>query len=155
MGTCPPSHARELTISIVSDGDEHSVLVVKVYQTHHMRKDKLIGGLTGTIDSMLAKLKDGSTNTTSSCVPLTRAVIIALEEPLCNSEDTSSGIDLSGFMIKFAFSADTLGAANAYERQAMHAVTKTTEVIAAVGSTAAPVGILSSAIDIGAKVVTG
>ncbi|KAI9569410.1 hypothetical protein HD554DRAFT_2328018, partial [Boletus coccyginus] len=41
------------------DGDDGSVLIVKVYQKHRVGKDKLVGSLTDTVGGILAKLDDG------------------------------------------------------------------------------------------------
>ena len=59
VSTCPWLYAREL--NIVSDGNDRSVLVIKVYQKHRVGKDTLVGGLTDTIGEVLRKLKDGGT----------------------------------------------------------------------------------------------
>ena len=63
VGTFPLFDTSNL--SIVSDGDDHSVLVVKVYQRHRIGKDKLIAALTHTIGEVLHKLKNGGTRTVS------------------------------------------------------------------------------------------
>ena len=51
-------------LNIVSDGENHSILVVKAYQKHTLSKDEPIATLTNTIGEVLRKLKDGGTNRT-------------------------------------------------------------------------------------------
>ncbi|KAI9573464.1 hypothetical protein HD554DRAFT_2035274 [Boletus coccyginus] len=48
-----------LKLNIISDGNDRSVLLVKVYQKHRVGKDKLVGSLTDTVGGILGKLKDG------------------------------------------------------------------------------------------------
>jgi len=57
VGSCSSLYSREL--NIVSDGDDFSLFLVKVYQKHHIGKDKLVGSLTDTIGGVLGKLKNG------------------------------------------------------------------------------------------------
>ena len=52
-------YARKLNIA--SDGNDRSVLLIKVYRRHLTKKDELVGSLTDTIDGILGKLKDGGT----------------------------------------------------------------------------------------------
>ena len=72
MGTCPWFHGRQL--NIISDVDDHSILLVKVYQKHHIGKDGLVGSITDTIGGVLEKLKDGGTKFSASRVLLMRAL---------------------------------------------------------------------------------
>jgi hypothetical protein len=53
-------HDREM--NSVSDGDDRSTIVVKVYEKHITRKDVLVGSFAGTIGSVLEHLKDGGMN---------------------------------------------------------------------------------------------
>ncbi|KAG8219236.1 hypothetical protein J3R82DRAFT_74 [Butyriboletus roseoflavus] len=126
---------QRIHFDIVSDGDDRSVLLAKVYQKSHIGKDKLVGSLTDTIGGVLAKLKDG-----------------VLEETL--RKDSPDGSVVSGITIKFAFASEPRRDANADQRQATDAVTRATEVVGTLGPTPAVVGLLSSAVDAGTNVVT-
>ena len=59
MSTCPLFYTRKL--SIISNVDDNSVLIVEVFQKHHIGDDTLVGSLTDTIGVVLARLTDGST----------------------------------------------------------------------------------------------
>ena len=59
MGTRPFLYTRKL--NIISDGDDRSVLLVKVYQKHHIRDDKEAGSFSDTVGGVLERLKDGGT----------------------------------------------------------------------------------------------
>ena len=60
MSTCPLSHARKL--SIISDANDSSDLLVEVYRKHRAIKDTLVGTLADTIAGVLGKLTDGGTH---------------------------------------------------------------------------------------------
>ncbi|KAF8132077.1 hypothetical protein EV363DRAFT_1583662 [Boletus edulis] len=117
------------------DGDDRSVILVKVYQKHRIGKDKMVGSLIDTIGGALGKLKDG-----------------VLECTL--GKDTSDESD-SGMTLKFALSAESLGNSNADGRQVIDAVTVASEAINPLNSTPAAAGLLSSAVDAGTNVATG
>ena len=113
MGTRSFPYAREL--NIVSDANDHSILLVNVHQKHLVRKDTLVGRLSCTIGEVLGKLKHGgikilcitwSTNANSA--------IKVLEDTL----HAPDGSDLSGITIKFALAAVPREDVNADERQA-------------------------------------
>ena len=59
MGALPFLDARKL--NIISDGDDRSVLVIKIYQKHRIGDDKVVGSLSDTIGGVLGRLKDGGT----------------------------------------------------------------------------------------------
>jgi len=59
VGTRRVLYARKL--NIISDGDDHSVLLVKVFQKHRIGDDKVAGSLSDTIEGVLGRLKDGGT----------------------------------------------------------------------------------------------
>lgn len=77
------------------------------------------------------------------------------QERLPSLKHTPDGSDLSSITIKFALSVSGPGNTNADELQAEKAVTEATRAIDALGSTPAPVAVLSSAVDVGSKVVSG
>ena len=145
-------HDREL--NSVSDGEDHSTIVMKVYEKHVTRKDILVGSFAGTIGNVLENLKDGGMNSfgvmISEIVDVI-SLIKVLEEPLPNLD----GSGHSGFTIKFTLSSDKHGDMNADERQAADAVTGATEAVGALVPTPAVVGALSTAVDIGPRVATG
>ena len=85
-----------------------------------------------------------------TCSTDASSAITVLEDTLLVGKN---GSDLSGITIKFALAAESLGDANADERQATHAVTRATGVNP-LSSTPAAVGLLSSAVDTGTNVVT-
>ena len=150
MGTWLLLYPREFNVS--SDGDDRSILLVKVYQEHHTRKNKLVGILTDTIGGVLGRLKDGGTETfVMICSTDAIYPIIVLEETL--RKDASDGSDLSGMTIKFALVAEPRGDVNADQRQAIDAVTRATEAVGALGPTPAVVDHLSSVVDTGANAV--
>ncbi|KAF8548063.1 hypothetical protein OG21DRAFT_1607113 [Imleria badia] len=116
------------------DGDDRSVLLVQVYQKHHVGRNELVGRLSDTIGEILGKLKNG-----------------VLEATL--DKDTPDESDRLRIAIKFALAAEELrGDVNADERQATDAVTRATETVSALGSTPAVVDRLNSAVDTGNKV---
>ena len=59
MSTLPFLDARKL--NIISDGDDRSVLIVKIYQKHRIGDDKVVGSLSDTVGGVLGRLKDGGT----------------------------------------------------------------------------------------------
>ena len=85
-----------------------------------------------------------------TCSTDASSAITVLEDTLLVGKN---GSDLSGITIKFALAAESLGDANADERQATDAVTRATGVNP-LSSTPAAVGLLSSAVDTGTNVVT-
>ena len=52
-------YARKL--NIISDGDDRSDFVVKVYRKHRIGDDKVVGSLSDIIGGVLGRLKDGGT----------------------------------------------------------------------------------------------
>lgn len=151
--TCLLLYARDL--NIVSDGDDGSVLLVKVYQKHHgpLRRDELVGSLTYTIGEITRKLNNGGTrDLCMTCCTDAISAIKVLEEPL--RKDTSDESGLAGITIKFGFAAILREGPNASELQAADAVTKMTETVSALGSTPPVVSLLGSAVDTGTNVVT-
>jgi hypothetical protein len=152
VGTSPFPYARELNVNIVSDADDRSVLLVNVYQKHHLKKDALVGRLTDTIGGVLGNLKDGGTQILcTTCSTDASYAIKVLEDTL--RKNTPDGSDLPGITIKFALAAEPRGDTDADERQATDAVTRATE-INPLSSTPAAIGLLSSAVDTGTNVVT-
>ena len=61
VGAHPFLYSRKL--NIISDGDDRSDFVVKVYRKHsiRVRVDKVAGSLSDTIGRVLGRLKDGGT----------------------------------------------------------------------------------------------
>ena len=59
VSTCPLFYARKLTI--ISDANDGSDLLVEVYRKHRAGKDTLVGSLADTIGGVLGKLTDGGT----------------------------------------------------------------------------------------------
>ena len=152
MGTRYFPYAREL--NIVSDADDHSVLIVNVYQKRRVKKDALVGRLADTIGGVLGKSKNGGMKILCiTCSTDANSAIKVLEDTLHVGKDTPDGSDLSGMTIKFALTAEPRGDVNADERQATDAVTRVTTVNP-LNSTPAAVGLLSSAVDTGTNVVT-
>ncbi|KAG6382047.1 hypothetical protein JVT61DRAFT_683 [Boletus reticuloceps] len=132
------------------DGDNRSVILVKVYQKHRIGKDKLVGSLTDTIGGALGKLKDGGTKVfCMSCSTDASPAIKVLESTL--GKDTSD----AGIALKFALSAESRGNSNAEERQVIDAVAGASEAIDPLNSTPAAAGLPSSAVDAGTNITTG
>lgn len=150
MGTCPLRYAREL--NIVSDGDDCSIFLMKVYRKRRIGKDKLVGSLTDTFGGVLGKLKDsGRKIICVTCSTEVTSYIKVLEETL--ARDTSDGAGLSGITIKFALAIKPREDVNADKRQATDAVTTALETVGRLRSTPAVVGLLSTAVDTGTNVV--
>ena len=149
MGAYPLLSAKGLIL--LSDLDDRSDFVVKVYRKHRFGKDTLVASLTDTIGGVLDKLKDGGTklNFFATCCTDTVAMIKVFEENL--GKDTIDGSDPSGMTIKFAVSSESI---NADELQASDAVTKANEGVSALGSTPPVVGPMNSAVDTATNVVT-
>ncbi|KAI9460413.1 hypothetical protein HD554DRAFT_2316824, partial [Boletus coccyginus] len=118
------------------DGNDRSILLVKVYHKHCVGKDKLVGGLNDTICRILGKLKDG-----------------VFEVDL--RKDTSDGSDLSGITIKFALAAEPRTDVNTDERQVSDAVAAATAAVNPLGLTPPVVGLLNSTVDISTHISTG
>jgi len=57
VGTLPFLDTRKL--NIISDGDDCSVLVVKIYQKHRIGDNKAVGSLSDTVGGVLGRLKVG------------------------------------------------------------------------------------------------
>ena len=74
-----------------------------------------------------------------------------LEETL--GRNISDGSD-SGITIKFSFAAESHEGVNADELQAVEAVTKANEAVGPLGSTPPAVGLLGSAVNASASVIT-
>lgn len=59
MGTYSLVYDGEL--SRVSDGNDGSTFLAKVYQKHRVGKDEVVGSFTDTINGIMGKLKNGGT----------------------------------------------------------------------------------------------
>lgn len=131
-------------LNIISDGDDRSILVVKVYQKNSIGKDKLIGSLTETIGGVLQKLKDGGTVMiyVASFID-TICTIKVFEATLGKNTPDESG---SGFTIKFLFTAEPRKSGDAMEHQATDAVTRAAKVIGSVSSTPMAMGLVTDAV---------
>ena len=152
MGIYSPTSAKGL--NLVSDVDDRSDFVIKVYQKHRIGKDKVVASLTHTIGGVLEKLKDGGTKLmliVTWCTD-TISTIKVFEESL--GKDTSDGRDPAGIAIKFALASESREGVNADELQAMDAATKATEGVSALGSVPAVVGVMGSVVDTGTNIVT-
>jgi hypothetical protein len=146
VGTRSFPYAREL--NIVSDADDLSAVLVNVYQKHCVKKDVLVGRLTGTIGGVLGKLKDGGTKILYfTCSTHASSAIKVLEDTL------HDGSDMSGMTIQFMLAAEPRRDVNADERQVTDAVTRATAVNP-LSSTPAAAGLLSSAVDTCTNIVT-
>ena len=151
MSTCPSLYTKEL--SFVSDADDRSVLLVQVYQKHHVGKNELVGSFSNTIGEVLGTMKDGgmkTLNMTSSTDAI--SPIKVLEATL--GKNTPGGSDRSEFGIKFALAAKPLGDVDANKLQMIDATTMATQGVSLSGldSTPAVVDRLSEAVDTGNKV---
>ena len=51
-------------LDAISDGDDHSILIVNVYQKHTWGKAELIVMLTHTVSGVMQKFKDGGKRST-------------------------------------------------------------------------------------------
>ncbi|KAG6374155.1 hypothetical protein JVT61DRAFT_4803 [Boletus reticuloceps] len=99
------------------DGDDRSVLLVRLYEKYPIGNPKLVGSFSDTIGYILGKLKDG-----------------VLEATL--RKDSPDGPDLSGIAIKFTLTAEPREEANVDERQATDAVTLAEPTVSSHGSPA-------------------
>lgn len=61
MGTCSFFFFITKELNLVSDVDDRSVVVVKVYQKHRIGEDEMVGSFTDTISKIFGSLKDGGT----------------------------------------------------------------------------------------------
>ena len=152
MGACSLLPPKGLIF--VSDLDDHSDFVVKVYWKHRFGKDKLVASLTDTIGGVLGKLKNGGTKLKFLATRCTDIVVMikVLEENI--GKDTSDGFDPSGMTIKFALADVSREGVNADDLQVADAVTKANEGVSALGATPPVVGLMNSAVDTATNVVT-
>ena len=141
-------------LTLVSDLDDHSDFVVKVYRKHRFGKDTPVASLTDTIGGVLGKLKNGGTKLKSfvTCCTDTISTIKVFEENL--GKDTSDGSDPSGMTIKFALAVEAREGVNADQLQASDAVTNANEGVSTLGSTPPVAGLMNSAVDTATNVVT-
>jgi len=146
-------HARGLNINIVSDGNDRSILLVKVYQKHRVGKDELVGSLTDTIGGILGKLKDSGTRVLCMTWPTDASSGVKVFEDAL-SKGTSGGSDLSEIKIKFSLHAEPGGDLGADGRQTTDAVTRANEAIDPLRCTPAAVALMSSVVDASTKVST-
>jgi len=140
-------------LNIISDGNDRSVLLVKVYRQHRIGKGELVGSLTDTIGGILTKLKDGGTRVL--CMTWStdaNSAVKVFEDDL--RKNTSDGSDLSGITIKFAFATELRADVNADGRQATDAVIRATEVVNPLNSTPAAVVLMGSVVDTSTQVST-
>ena len=63
-------HVRKLNGNVASDVDDHSDLLVNVYQKHRFGKDKLV--IDSSVGQISRKLQDGGTKSRIRHVPLIR-----------------------------------------------------------------------------------
>ena len=153
MGTRYFPYAKEL--NIVSDADDHSVLIVNVYQKRRVKKDALVGRLADTIGGVLGKSKNGGMKILCiTCSTDANSAIKVLEDTLHVGKDTPDGSDLSGVTIKFTLAAEPRGDVDEDKRQATDAVARATATVIPLSSTPTAVGLLSSAVNAGTNVVT-
>ena len=152
MGACSLLPPKGLIF--VSDLDDHSDFVVKVYWKHRFGKDKLVASLTDTIGGVLGKLKNGGTKLKFLATRCTDIVVMikVLEKNI--GKDTSDGFDPSGMTIKFALADVSREGVNADDLQVADAVTKANEGVSALGATPPVVGLMNSAVDTATNVVT-
>lgn len=149
LGTHPLFYAREL--SFVSDADDRSILLVKVYQKHHIGKDQLVGSLTDTIGGVLGKSNEGGTKMCYMTCSADASSAIKVREATLGKDD---GFHLSRITIKFALAAQSRGDIDADDRQATDAAIVATEAVNPLSSTPRTVGLLGSAVDTCTNVVT-
>lgn len=48
-----------MELSIISDGDDCTLILLSIYQRHHIRSKELVETIINTIGGVLEKLKDG------------------------------------------------------------------------------------------------
>ena len=131
----------------VSDIEDRPAFVFKIYQKHHLKKDKIVATHTDTVDGVLGRLKDGGTKITRlvECCTDAIAAIKVFEENF--GKDSSDSSDLSEITFRFGFTAGSREGVNANELQATDALSRTTEGVRALGPTPQVVGLTSSAVD--------
>lgn len=117
-------------LNIVSNGDDHSVLLVHVHQKHCFGKTESIGCFSDTIGGMLGRLKDGGV----MVLELTHSAdMIAMVKVLkaTISLNSSNEPDLSGNMAMFTLDTEPCMEVDSYEHQAIGAITMVTKMVIA------------------------
>ena len=116
MGIHPLVGNEEL--NIVSNGDDHSVLLLHVHQKHCFGKKESIGYFSDTIGGMLGRLKDGGV----MVLKLTHSTdMIAMVKVLkaTISANPSNERDLLGSMAMFTLDTEPCMEVDSYEHQAI------------------------------------
>lgn len=126
MGIHPLVGDEEL--NIVSNGDDHSVLLMHVHQKHCFGKKESIGCFPDTIGGMLGRFKDGGVMVlklthSADMIAMVKVLKATISPNLFNEPD------LSGSMAMFTLNTKPCMEVDSYEHQAIQWLKKLSQYL--------------------------